>query len=92
MKKIWKYKLEITDNVVLEMPRNAEILTVQMQGETPMIWALVDTENNIEKRSFKIIGTGNPVPDLARHLSRKYINTFQMMEGRLVFHLFEIFE
>lgn len=92
MKKIWKYKFEMTDEVVLEMPRNAEILTVQMQGETPMIWALVDTENNIEKRYFEIIGTGNPIPDLARHLSRKYINTFQTMEGRLVFHLFEIFE
>jgi hypothetical protein len=38
-----------------------------------------------KNRRIEIIGTGNPVPigDL------KYISTFQIMDGSLIFHVFE---
>lgn len=87
MKKIYKYPLEITDTQFVELPLGAEILTVQMQGNQLCLWAMVNTlpEAIKKNRRIEIIGTGNPIPigDL------KYISTFQMMDGRLIYHVFE---
>jgi hypothetical protein len=87
MKKIYKYPLEITDTQFVELSLGAEILTVQMQGNQLCLWAMVNTlPDAIKKnRRIEIIGTCNPVPigDL------KYISTFQMMDERLTYHVFE---
>jgi len=87
MKKIFKYPLEITDTQFVELPLGAEILTTQMQGNQLCLWAIVNTlpEAVKKNRRIEIIGTGNPMPigDL------KYISTFQMLGGGLVFHVFE---
>lgn len=87
MKKIFKYPLEITDTQFVELPLGAEILTAQIQGSQLCLWAIVNTlpEAVKKNRRIEIIGTGNPMPtgDL------KYISTFQMYDGGLVFHAFE---
>ena len=85
---IWKFPMDVNDKVKISMPKGAEILTVQTQHETPCIWALVDTENGKEERYFEIFGTGHPIPN-DMGVERKYINTFQLKGGALVFHLFE---
>lgn len=88
-KTIWKYPITHPDRVEIEMPKGAELLTIQCQDNTPTIWALVnpDKELDLEKRNFELFGTGHDVPcDMG--IERKYINTFQMNTG-LVFHLFE---
>lgn len=87
MKIIYKYQLEVKDNLTIELPIGAEILTVQSQRDKPCIWALVDNDAIKENRKFKIIGTGNPIENLS---NSKYIGTFQLYGGSLVFHLFEI--
>lgn len=84
---IWKFPVE-PQKAKFEMPKGAEILTVQTQNETPCIWALVNPENEKETRYFEIFGTGHNVP-VDMGIERKYINTFQLEGGRLVFHLFE---
>ena len=86
-KQIWKF--ELYPNVtVIDMPKGAEILTVQTQDEIPFIWVLVNPENLEEKRQFEIYGTGHDIYcDMG--IERKYINTFQLSGGSLVFHLFE---
>jgi hypothetical protein len=84
-KKIWKFP--VSPNVpVIEMPEGAEILTVQTQHGEPCIWALVNPAAKKEKRYFWVFGTGHNVPVEAE---RKYIGTFQLEGGALVFHLFE---
>ena len=87
MKKIYKYPLEITDTQFVELPLGAEILTAQMHGGQLCLWAVVNTlpEAVKKNRRIEIIGTCNPMPtgDL------KYISTFQMMGGGLIFHVFE---
>ena len=87
MKKIYKYPLEIEDTQFVELPLGAEILTAQMQGNQLCLWAMVNTSPEAinKNRRIEIIGTGSPVPtgDL------KYISTFQMMGGVLIFHVFE---
>lgn len=86
-KSIWKYLIG-PGNGTISMPKEAEILTVQMQGEFPCIWAMVNPESEKEDRSFEIFGTGEGIPsDIGAE--RKYIGTFQLNEGQLVFHLFE---
>lgn len=84
---IWKYPLEqIADTIGIDMPKGAEILTLQMQNSEPCIWAFVNPEAKKEKRFFRIIGTGH----LIEPEERKYIGTFQLMSGALVFHLYEL--
>ena len=86
MKIIYKYPIKITDYQVIEMPINSNILTVQMQKETPCIWAIVDPDNKPELRHIRIVGTGHPI----NNTMINYIGTFQMASGILVWHVFEI--
>ena len=86
-KSIWKFPLETTDIQQIEMPADAEILTIQTQDEIPCIWALVSTDAPKRKVAFEIFGTGHPVPENAK---RKYVGTYQLRKGALVFHCFEL--
>lgn len=87
MKTIWKYELETLDIFGLEMPRGAEVLTVQMQHEKPCLWALVDASEDKENRIFTIHGTGHHVSSAE---NKFYVGTYQLMGEDLVFHLFEL--
>lgn len=86
-KTIWKYPVPIADNFILEMPRSADILCVQMHRGRPRLWALVDPSAPTEERTFSVVGTGNPA-DHVRHEPEFYIGTFQVEV--LVWHLFEL--
>lgn len=86
MKTIYKYQIKVQDNMVIEMPKNAEVLTLQTQNFDPFIWVLVDTANPTEQRHFRLVGTGHSM----NNESVKYIGTFQMRGGAIVFHLFEV--
>ncbi len=82
MKQIWKYKVEN----VIEIPKGAEILSVQIQNGqmfNACIWVKVNPENELEKRKFVVIGTGHSFDDT----NMKYIGTYQ--DGPFVWHLFE---
>ena len=83
---VWKYPITITDEFDIELPKDAKILCVQMQGGVlPCIWVQTSGVEIYETRHFSIIGTGNPF--LAEGLI--YIGTFQQYDGQLVWHLFE---
>jgi len=86
---IYKWTIPIEDHFTLELPKNAKILTVQTQRGTPQLWAMVDSETEKEKRYFRLAGTGHPLGDDYLGIIN-YIGTFQMGNGALVFHLFEI--
>ena len=89
IKQVWKF--EITPKqTTLEMPKGAEILTIQLQNEKPCIWALVNPENAKELRHFEVYGTGANINcDIG--IERIYRGTFQInnLNMPLVFHLFE---
>lgn len=90
MKTIYKYRIETNDSVVIEMHRGAEILAVQVQHGNPFLWAIVDNDAPKEKRVFEVYGTGHELKPLTAIDSRKYIGTYQLYGGNLVFHVFEI--
>ncbi len=86
-KQVWKFPLSAGDNII-KMPKNAQILSFQLQGETPCMWVLVDPDAYQVKRQFKIYGTGHNIEcDMYSRLN--FIDTIQMDNGSLVFHLFE---
>lgn len=86
-KQIWKFPLNPGATIV-KMPYKAEVLTVQTQGETVCLWALVNPVNDTENRQFEVYGTGHNIHyDMGTE--RKYIGTIQMQEGALIFHVFE---
>jgi len=86
MKQIWKYFLEVTEKQEIVMPAGAEFLTVQVQRDIPYIWVCVNPDNELETRQIRIHGTGHNINDCENF---KYISTFQMHDGSLIFHAFE---
>jgi len=86
MRRIWKWKLERTDAQILDLPKGAEILTVQVQNDIPQLWAMVDDSvTETERRHIAMYGTDHPI--YSKH--GKYIGTIQLYSGKLVFHVFE---
>lgn len=82
---IWKYEL-IGSELEIEVPsycqkKPLKIRYIQQQDKLE-IWFIVDPESILEKRKFRIIGTGHSVPKNA-----EYIDTF--FDGGYVWHLFE---
>jgi hypothetical protein len=86
MKTIWKFPLEVTDAQGVLLPQGAQVLTAQLQGRSLCLWALVDPDAPKTVRLLHIFGTGHPVHNAD---SLRYISTFQLDGGALVFHVFE---
>jgi hypothetical protein len=100
MNTIWKFSFKIEEDVQLEMPIGARVLSVQTQNGQPCLWAIVDDQAKKEKRKFFVHGTGHKLPDVLsdhfHHLGTFQIEVIQVSEksthmerGALVFHLFE---
>lgn len=88
MPTIWKFPLEEAGMQTIEMPAEARLLTVQMQGNQGlMLWAQVDPAADREHRQIAIYGTGHEVPV---NEDGAYLGTFQVGNGMLVFHVFDL--
>ncbi len=86
-KQIWKFEIGASQSTI-EVPRGAEILTVQTQNERACVWALVDPANDKEIRNIEVFGTGHDI-NYEMGANRKYIGTTQFRGGELVLHFFE---
>lgn len=86
MKKIFKFKLEITDEQILSLPLNSRILSVAEQFGDMVLYAVVDTSEDL-KEDYKIIihGTGHPANDID---NCTFLGTVKMEDGQLMFHVF----
>lgn len=87
MRTVYKYIINPDDLVSVSMPEKSMVLSAQMQGGRIAIWALVDTDRPLRDRKFRVIGTGNPIPELLNQL--RFIDTVQLEKLGLVFHIFE---
>lgn len=83
MKVIYKYPLAVTDMQTINLPEQAQILSIECQGAFLKMWALVDTNKPPEGRTFRIFGTGRAL----NGFEGTHIATFQ--QGALVWHVFE---
>lgn len=82
---VYKYQLAVTDEQQVKMPVGAKILCVQRQGAFFCIWATVNQTNETTRRRIFVRGTGHPLSGS----EGAYIGTFQIDDGRLVFHVFD---
>lgn len=83
---IWKFRLGVTREQEIEIPRDAKILTVQVQRGHPVLWAVVLTSNPIVRRRIVTYGTGHEVGWEA--FGDVYIATYQLPDGT-VWHVFD---
>ncbi len=81
-----KYQLVITDIQTILMPEGAEVLAVQVQHERPCLWALVDPARPPTPRTFQTRGDEHGI---ASGTEGRYVGTYQVGGGSLVFHVFE---
>jgi hypothetical protein len=94
MKTIYKYQIAGPENksshVSIEMPINAQIKTVQMQGLNVCIWAIVDLSPHpvTEMRYFRILETGWEIEE-ALFEKYTYLGTVQVHGGLFIWHIFE---
>lgn len=84
--RIFKYPIDIQHKQTVSMPDGARILCVQMQGDQPMLWALVNDDVPPEPREIHVRGTGHDATGI-EHM--RYIGTVQMAGAAFVFHVFE---
>lgn len=78
MKTVYKYQLDLNDINIIRLPRDYQLLCVQMQFNTPCIWALVEPENEPVERKVRIVGTGHPFPDEEQYT---YLGTITVSAG-----------
>ncbi len=89
MMRVFKYEIPMKDSFELALPRDAKIISFQVQYDKPVIWALVDIEETRKtEREFRLVGTGHPLEKSAVDVF--HIGTVQMHMGNLVLHLFEV--
>jgi hypothetical protein len=90
MRTIYKYELPLEGSDVqhIDMPEGAELLYVDIQPEVALhsvfVWALVDTDKPMAKRTLAVTGTGHPVPDEG---TGRYVGSCRMQA--FVWHVWE---
>lgn len=89
-KEIWKFPLVIKERQVITVPAHAKILALQLQDETPCIWALVDPTYARKPRTFHMYETGQVFPEGRE--ADTHIGTVQVDNGRVMYHVFEEYE
>jgi len=90
MLKVYKYPVPVYDEFDLSLPKGAMLLSFQTQGMTPCVWALVDPDALNEVRRFRLAGTGHPIQPELYPKGIRHVGTTQMLDGSLIWHLFEI--
>jgi hypothetical protein len=95
---VYRYPLDVTDEQTVEMPAGAQILTVArgegsrrvMLGvgshEPVEMWALVDPQAPLQKRRFRIAGTGHSLDDVD---TLDFLGSVQLAGGQHVLNVFE---
>jgi len=83
---IHKYELAVANYQEIDIPEVALSLTVQMQHNSPYLWALVNSTVPKKKMKIRMYATGQPLDIEAYRLT--YINTISIQNGNLIFHFF----
>ena len=84
-RRIFKYSFYHFRETVIEIPKDAEILSIQNQSGVVTMWVLVDIDAVKIERKFDLFTTGSDVPS-----SSIFRGTVQLNQGSFVVHVFEI--
>ena len=82
MKTIWKFPLRLVGGIqYLSIPKDARLLHVGDQFDTPSLWFEVDEDAEREELGFSVVGTGHPVS------GGEYLGT--AVGSRFVWHIYQ---
>lgn len=82
---IWKYPLGIHHTSEIPVPEGGQILSLQLQDNTPTLWIKVNPDAPKVFRMFLVVPTGGSFED---DENLKYIGTVQVEQ--FVWHYFEV--
>jgi len=85
MKRIFKFVLDLQDEVTREIHAGARFLSVDEQQGSIVAYFMINEGVPMELNRFRIVGTGQPCDDVA---SMNFLGTVKMAGGRLMFHVF----
>lgn len=87
MDTVYKYHLQVTDQQVLQLPPGAKFLKALPNPFGPAIdvWFKVTDVAPSESRTFRIVGTGHPLP---KGTFVRYLDTVRT-DALYVWHIFE---
>lgn len=89
MNAIYKYPVPFDTNQAIELPRGAMLLDLQIQNDSPMLWAVIDLDEPArQKFHIRMSGSGLALDFDPRGAILQ--RTTQM--GNLVWHWFVFFE
>lgn len=63
MKVIYKYRLPFMEVSKVIMPKDAQIIRIDGLDGALWIWAIVNTDNELEERTFHLFKTGGEMPN-----------------------------
>lgn len=90
MNAIHRFTLMVKDRQVVEIPGEAQLLSVQFKGLELSVWALLETTSPPKPRTFLIVPTGRRVPDgTLRYLGTIQDTVSSLIGQTLVWHVFE---
>jgi hypothetical protein len=89
MTTIHKFETIFENRFHLSMPKDARVLNVDLdRNNVPCVWAMVDTDNDLETRYFELFGTGHEI-HVDMGIEREYIGSYRYQNGEFIGHLFE---
>jgi hypothetical protein len=89
MTTIHKFETIFEDRFKVSMPKDARILNIDLdRNNVPCIWAMVNTDNDLETRYFELFGTGHEI-HVDMGTEREYIGSYRYQNGEFIGHLFE---
>ena len=90
MKTIFKYTLTVKDIQTISIPEGAGFLSVIEQNNLPVIYFLVDPNQESQPVTFVVLGTGRQVEEdsLKHFLYLGTVSTLNTLGRNLVWHIF----
>jgi len=81
----WKYPFTTKESFELKMPQSAKIVSVSCENTRPYISVMVDPDNLMEIRKFRIYTIKKEIPSS----SETYIGSYHEFDGGLVWYVYE---
>lgn len=85
-KAVFKYAIRVTDTQTVTMPTGAKPISAQCQRGVLCVWAEVNPDPGVRqvRRLFRVFDTGHTMPENPG----QFIDTVQMHDGNLIFHVY----
>lgn len=99
MQTVWKYQVQLgltrdTEEKLAvweaDMPEDAKFCSFQAQFGQPVMWMSVNTDAKLTRRKFKILATGEPLPETKADERWQYLSSLQIERGMWTWHLHEL--